>query len=141
MTGGRMRGTMGQAGYQPTGVILALVVAWLGLWVHELYRVPSMFGLTPDASLPLFAIAIALLIWWLLATNKRTPSIALLVYALINGIGGFLSVLPLPFLPFVPEQEVAHYLIHAIYALCQIPLIIVASVAIMAPSSGKQSRA
>lgn len=141
MTSGRMRDTLGQAGYQQTRVILALVVAWLGLWVHEWYRVPSMFGLTLDASLPLLAIAIALLIWWLLATNKRAPSIALLAYALINGIGGFLSVLPLPFLPFVPEQEVAHYLIHAIYALCQIPLVIVAIMAIMAVSGGKQSRA
>jgi hypothetical protein len=126
MVGKRLRFTMGQVRYQPLGIILALAVAWLGLWMHELYRVPSMLGLTPDGSLPLLAIAIALPAWWLLAAHKRAASLALLVYGLINGVGGFLSVLPLPFLPFVPEQTAEHYLVHMIYALCQIPLIIVA---------------
>ncbi len=122
----RLRFTLGQMGHRPLRIILALAVAWLGLWVHELYRVPSMFGLTPDGSLPLLAIAVVLLAWYLFAAHKRAASIALLVYGLVNGVGGFLSVLPLPFLPFVPEQTVEHYLVHMIYALCQIPLIIVA---------------
>jgi predicted branched-subunit amino acid permease len=38
-------------------------------------------------------------------------------------VGGLLSVLPLPFLPFVPEQAIQHYVAHALYAGCQLPLL------------------
>ncbi len=107
-------------------IILALTVAWLGLWTHEFYRIPLARGLTPDGSLPLLAIALLLLIWWLRAADKRAATWALLVYGLINAVGGILSVLPLPILPFVPEQTLDHYLVHTWYALCQIPLIVVA---------------
>jgi hypothetical protein len=126
MTTGRLEPTKAKTGSRPRTIILALAVAWLGLWAHEAYRIPAMFGLTPDGSLPLLAIAVALLAWWLLAARKRAATAALLVYGLINGVGGFLSVLPLPFLPFAPEQTADHYLIHVVYALCQAPLIFVA---------------
>lgn len=126
MTTSHMKPTSEPVGRQRLAIILALAVAWLGLWAHEAYRIPATFGLTPDGSLPLLAIAVALLAWWLLAARKRAATIALLVYALINCVGGLLSVLPLPFLPFAPEQTVDHYLIHSLYALCQTPLIIVA---------------
>ena len=111
-------------GARPQAVILALAVAWLGLWAHELYRLPSRLGFTPDGSLPLLAVAIILLVWWLAAANKRAPTWALLVYGLVNAVGGVLSVLPLPFLPFAPEQSVGHYLVHVLYAACQAPLIV-----------------
>lgn len=122
----RARETRRYAEHRPLVIILSLAAAWLGLWVHELYRVPSALGLTLDGSLPLFAIAVILLAWWLRAANKRAPTRALLIYGLINGVGGLLSVLPLPFLPFVPEQVLEHYLVHALYAICQVPLIMVA---------------
>jgi hypothetical protein len=35
--------------------------------------------------------------------------------------GGLLSVLPLPFLPWVPEQSLAHYAVHVVYAAAQLP--------------------
>jgi hypothetical protein len=38
--------------------------------------------------------------------------------------GGIISVLPLPFLPFYPEQRLAHYAAHALYAIAQLPLIV-----------------
>lgn len=85
-------------------MVLAVAVAWLGLWGPELYRVPSALGLTLDGRLPLLAVAIALLLWWLRATSQRVATWTLLIYALVNDTGGFLSVLPVPFLPFVPEQ-------------------------------------
>lgn len=122
-------------GRQRIRIIIAVAVAWLGLWAPELYRVPSAFGLTVDGSLPLLAIACALLARWLLVTHKCAAAVALLVYALINFVGGILSVLPLPFLPFAPEQTADHYLIHAMYAVCQIPLMA------MAFSSSKSSQA
>jgi hypothetical protein len=135
VTGGRLGYISGWTRQQRIRIIIAIAVAWLGLWAHELYRVPSAFGLTVDGSLPLLAIAVALLAWRLLAAHMRAPAVALLVYALINFVGRILSVLPLPFLPFVPEQTADHYLIHAMYAVCQIPMIA------MAFSSSKSSLA
>jgi cytochrome bd-type quinol oxidase subunit 2 len=126
MTVGRLQQTQARVERRPLVIILAVAVAWLGLWAHEFYRVPSALGLTLDGSLPLLAIALALLIWWLWSADKRPAAWALLIYALINAVGGMLSVLPLPFLPFVPEQTVDHYLVHVLYAVCQGPLLGVA---------------
>lgn len=48
-------------------------------------------------------------------------------WALLNLLGGaVLSVLPLPFLPFVPEQSLRHYSFHLPYGLTQVPLIVAA---------------
>ena len=38
-------------------------------------------------------------------------------------VGAVITVLPFPFLPFVPEQTAAHYLAHFLYGLAQVPLI------------------
>ena len=138
MTDASMKPTSRQICDRPVAIIVTLVIAWFGLWIHELHRVPAAFGLTPDASLPLLVIAGVLLAWRLLARRKRAATIALLVYGIINCVGGFLSVLPLPFLLFVPEQEFDHYLVHAIYALFQVPLIIVTIRALAAKAT--QSR-
>ena len=35
------------------------------------------------------------------------------------------TVLPLPILPFEPEQSATHYLAHLVYALGQVPLLVV----------------
>ena len=39
--------------------------------------------------------------------------------------GGLLSVLPLPLLPFQPEQSLYHYTFHGLYLASQLPLLIV----------------
>ena len=45
----------------------------------------------------------------------------LLAWALLNLLGGaVLSVLPLPFLPFVPEQSLRHYSFHLLYGLTHV---------------------
>jgi hypothetical protein len=128
--GGTKKGVEG-IGYRRLATILAVAIAWLGLWTHEFYRMPSALGLTPDGSLPLLIIALGLFIWWLRTADKRAATWALLIYGLINGVGGFLSVLPLSFLPFVPEQTLDHYLVHVWYALCQTPLITVTLAALL----------
>lgn len=38
-------------------------------------------------------------------------------------------MLPLPFLPFDPEQSVQHYLMHVVYAVGQMPLLVLTAVA------------
>jgi hypothetical protein len=48
----------------------------------------------------------------------------MLVYGAQMLIGGGLSVLPLPILPFSPEQSYAHHLSHAAYAAAQLPLVV-----------------
>jgi hypothetical protein len=137
MTIGRLRFGTRQEGDRSLRILLALAIAWLGLWAHELYRAPAQFGMTLDGSLPLLLVAIVLLAWWLLVARKRAPALGLLVYGLINGLGGFLSVLPLPFLPFAPEQTVEHYLIHVVYAMCQTPLVAIAMMALFASAPPK----
>jgi hypothetical protein len=68
---------------------------------------------------------VALLVF-LLRTRFRRAAVALLLgWAVLNlVVGGVLSVLPLPVLPFAPEQTLRHYSFHALYAATQVPLII-----------------
>ncbi|MEV6412731.1 hypothetical protein [Kribbella sp. NPDC051718] len=40
--------------------------------------------------------------------------------------GAIVSVLPLPILPFDPEQSLRHYLFHVLYGVAQVPLLVVA---------------
>ena len=58
------------------------------------------------------------------APRARWPVVAMLAYGALMLIGGGLSVLPLPILPFSPEQSYAHYLSHAVYAAAQLPLVV-----------------
>jgi hypothetical protein len=67
---------------------------------------------------------------WMGATAVGLSALGLVVhtvrefgYARLGG--AILSILPLPFLPFVPEQTVSHYVSHVIFGITQIPLILV----------------
>lgn len=63
-------------------------------------------------------------VWWLVGGGRRVAAVLLAAYGLLNLIGGgIISVLPLEFLPFEPEQALAHYLSHVIYGIAQLPLI------------------
>lgn len=115
------------------GVGLALLIAWLGLWSHELHRAPASLGLTPDGSLPLLVIAVALFAIWLRAPGRPT-AIPLLAYGLVGLFGAIVSVLPLAFLPFVPEQTMEHYAAHVVYAVLQLPLVVAAYRLVISPS-------
>ena len=103
-------------------VVLATLVSWVGLWVHELHRVPTLLGFTPDGDLFMLAIAAGLAFWWSRSRGAAAAG-ALAVYAAVNMVGGFLTVQPLGWLPFRPEQTLAHYSVHFVYAACQIPLL------------------
>ena len=103
-------------------VVLATLVSWVGLWVHELHRVPTLVGFTPDGDLFMLAIAAGLAFWWSRSRGAAAAG-ALAAYAAVNMVGGFLTVLPLGWLPFRPEQTLAHYSVHFVYAACQIPLL------------------
>jgi hypothetical protein len=83
----------------------AAVLAWLGMYVHNVADLPNLTLLSAENALPG-------LVWLLL-----------LGWGLLNLVGAFATVLPLPVLPFKPEQSLHHYVFHVVYALTQLPLL------------------
>lgn len=55
--------------------------------------------------------------------NHRWTGRLLLGWGAISLAGAIVTVLPLPFLPFRPEQSVSHYGVHALYVITQLPLL------------------
>lgn len=92
---------------------------------HNLYELP-LSPVDPENSGPL-VIAIALGLAY--AARPDSFLIATLTFAwgVLNlVVGGVLSVLPLSFLPFLPEQTLTHYGAHVVYTLGQVPLVVLA---------------
>lgn len=103
-------------------VAAAGALAWAGFFVHNMADLPGQTLASPESLFPT-VIWLMLLALWLIPATRRGGAWAQLVWSTINLVGGALSVLPLPFLPFEPEQTVRHYLFHGVYALSQLPLI------------------
>jgi hypothetical protein len=101
-----------------------LAISWGSMLAHNLYELP-LGPLDPENSGPLAAavgLGVAYAVW------PRSFLVAAMAFAwgVLNlVVGGILSVLPFPFLPFVPEQAIPHYAAHVVYSLGQIPLILV----------------
>lgn len=106
----------------PLHVAAATVLAWAGFFVHNIADLPGQTLASSESLLPtvVWLVAAAL---WLLPRTRRAGAWSLLVWSTINLVGSVLTVLPLPFLPFEPEQTVRHYAFHGVYALSQLPLI------------------
>ena len=103
-------------------IVAATVVAWTGFFVHNVADLPGQTILSPESLFPTL-VWIAVLVLWLVPATRTAGAWILLAWAVINLVGGGLSVLPLPFLPFEPEQSVEHYAVHGLYAATQLPLI------------------
>lgn len=104
------------------GVPAGALIGWTGMFVHNLAELPGQSLLSPESLVPLI-VTVALIAGWF-TRNRNGVTVGLLCWGLLHLLGGgVLSVLPLPFLPFAPEQSASHYLFHAIYALAQLPLI------------------
>lgn len=98
------------------------LIGWAGMFVHNLAELPGHGFLSPESVIPFLITAVLVAGWF--SPFRRAATIALLVWGLLHFVGGgVLSVLPLPFLPFAPEQTLSHYLFHGIYALAQLPLV------------------
>lgn len=124
---------------QPFWVVGSLLVAYLGIWAHEFHRVPASWGFTLEGLLSLVLPA-AVIFWaWWRFPWYAAPLVALWALGLIHLLGACVTVLPLAFLPFVPEQTVSHYLAHAIYAAGQLPLLLVALRLSQHSAAGKRS--
>ena len=113
----------------------ALALSAGSMLAHNLYELP----LTPidlENSGPI-AVAALLGLAYALNPGSRTIAGAALGWGMLNlVIGGIVTVLPLPFLPFVPEQSVTHYGAHVVYTLGQVPLVVLSYRALRAPAHG-----
>jgi hypothetical protein len=104
-------------------VATLVVLSWLGLFAHNALSLPALTPLSPENSLSALAAASLAICWWLLRA-RRVAALLLLGWGAVHLVGGaVVTIIPFPFLPFVPEQTVAHYLAHALYGLAQLPLI------------------
>jgi hypothetical protein len=100
-------------------------VSWLGEAIHNRADLPQLSMLSPETTIPAMISLLLFVGWWLLPGQPITR-LALLSWTSVNLVGGgILSVIPLPFWPFHPEQTVFHYLMHVEYVLTQIPLIVI----------------
>jgi hypothetical protein len=104
-------------------VVAATVIAWFGLLVHNVADLPDQTLVSPETLGPTLVFAVLLVVH--AAGLVRLAGIGLFGWALLNLVGGTLSVLPLPVLPFEPEQTLRHYSFHLVYAASQLPLIVV----------------
>jgi len=105
-------------------LVAAGAVAWLGLFAHNQLSLP-LAPLSAENLGPLVVYA-ALGTWYVRSRGSVKARAALAGWTILNlVVGGVLTVLPLPILPFVPEQTVAHYVAHLIYSVAQLPLLAV----------------
>lgn len=110
----------------------ALAVSWASMLAHNLYELP-LSPIDVENSGPLF-VAAGLGISYALSRGSKAATAAALGWGLLNlVIGGMVSVLPLPILPFVPEQSLTHYGAHVVYTLGQAPLVLAAWRALRSP--------
>jgi hypothetical protein len=105
--------------YRMTG---AIALAWFGMYVHNVADLPNLTLASPENVLP-GIVWLLLMLSWLAVRSNAWPSGLLIAWGLLNLVGGFATVLPLPFLPFKPEQSLRHYLFHVLYAATQLPLL------------------
>jgi peptidoglycan/LPS O-acetylase OafA/YrhL len=107
-------------------VILASVIAAAGMMAHNVFEFGPAFLLDPQTLIPLAIFGLFALLAWARPANA-VVHVALLAWAVLNLVGGgILSVLPLGLFPFQPEQSLGHYAVHVLYAVAQLPLIVVA---------------
>ena len=102
----------------------AVAVSWIGFLVHNAADLPVRSLVGPETLVP-SVVYLALLGGWLLPPLRRPVAPLLYGWGWLNAIGGgLLSVLPLPWWPYRPEQTVYHYAMHAVYAALQVPLLV-----------------
>ena len=102
----------------------AIALSAGSMLAHNLYELP----LTPldlENSGPI-AVAAILGMAYAFRPDSKVIAGAALAWGLLNlVIGGVITVLPLPILPFSPEQSLTHYGAHVVYAVGQVPLVVV----------------
>lgn len=105
------------------GILMAFSL--FGMILHNRFEFPAMPLLNPEYVIPsLFSLAL-FLGYSRQPRYQRVWAWLILLWGLLHLIGGgIISVLPLAFLPFEPEQSVSHYRSHVIYGITQFPLVL-----------------
>ena len=107
-------------------IAIAVACAVAGMEIHNVAELGVPFLLWPENVIPVLVyvgLGVALVRW----PASRAAASLTLGWAMLNlVIGGVVSVLPLPFLPFIPVQTVGHYAAHVVYTVSQVPLVLVA---------------
>ncbi|MEJ2707308.1 MAG: hypothetical protein P8074_06810 [Anaerolineales bacterium] len=112
------------------GVAVLVTLSWLGEVLHNAVELPQLTLLSPENLFPALVSVALFLVWWR-TPDKRAPAMLLFLWGGIHLLfGAILSVLPLPFLPFIPEQTTRHYLSHLLYGLAQLPLLVMMALSI-----------
>jgi hypothetical protein len=106
----------------PWIVAAGVVLAWVGLVVHNIREFPLMALTRPEYTFPSLAWLLLFLAWLLLPNHDFSVRL-LLGWSAVSLAGAIVTVLPIPFLPFRPEQSVSHYGVHALYAATQLPVL------------------
>jgi len=108
-------------------IFLVSAIAAAGMVAHNVLEFGPAFLLRPETVIPLAIFGLLALLGWARPANS-VIHVLLLGWAVLNLVGGgILSVLPLGLFPFQPEQSLGHYAIHVIYAVAQLPLVVVAA--------------
>lgn len=108
---------------------VAFAVSWGSMLFHNQWELP-LSPLSIENTGPL-AVDVALFVVCWMLPRSRVVWTVILGWGLLNMVvGGIGTVLPLPVLPFVPEQTLDHYAVHAVYTLGQLPLVLVAGAAL-----------
>jgi uncharacterized protein YndB with AHSA1/START domain len=110
---------------RPAVTMLALAgLSWLGFATHNLADLPDQTLLSPETALPTLVYAVLIAGWF--TRLRQIAQWLLLGWTALHAVGGgVISVLPLPVLPFEPEQSLYHYSFHVLYTATQLPLLIV----------------
>ena len=99
------------------------VVSWLGMMVHNAIELPGLPFTSAEVALPTLAYVVFFAAWRVLPYRRVTGSLLFTWGMLHLVVGGIITVIPFPFLPFTPEQSVRHYLAHIVYSVTQFPLV------------------
>jgi multisubunit Na+/H+ antiporter MnhB subunit len=104
-------------------VAAAVVLGWLGLFLHNRVEFPDLALWRPEYSVATVTWLV-LYLAWLLRPVEAWPRTLLVGWGILCLAGAILTVLPLPILPFRPEQSLRHYAVHAVYAATQVPVLL-----------------
>ena len=107
---------------RPWTVGFAVLLAWIGLFVHNAFEFPNLPSSRPEYAVPTL-IWLGSFLAWLSIPARGWPTLLLRVWGGISLAGAIITVLPLPVLPFRPEQSIRHYGVHVIYAVTQLPVL------------------
>ena len=109
------------------------VLAYVGGLAHNIISLPQLPLLSVENIGPFVVYAALISSYWAWPRSRLVAAL-LVSWTVVNVlIGGVVTVLPLPFLPFEPEQTPSHYIAHVIYIAAGLPLT-VASVRIFRAS-------